>query len=119
MVVRIDTCGFDNDNDDEDPDDPSYDVDKTQLFPGAAGQILNLVPFAAVETVMATEMDLGAYLKFRGWTPDEDDDLESKGYFVEVPEFGPGFMAEFSGFVFWVNEKEFKERFTKVPKKPH
>ena len=81
--------------------------------------VLNLELYHCVESVSAAEMTLDAYLEMRGWDPHPDDPIDKQGYFVEMPDFGPGFLEGYSGYTFWAGKKEFVERFQKVPKTFH
>lgn len=94
--------------------DDSLDVTADR---GEAPSVISFDIFTCCERVYATPMTLDDYLEMRDWVPHPDDPIDKEGYFVEMPDFGPGFLAGYSGYTFWADKESFEKKFEKVPAK--
>lgn len=87
--------------------------------PGDGGTYRENGKYPDVDMVLATEMTLGEYLKRRNWRRFDDEDPDSKGFFVEWVGWGPSHQKGHDSYTSWVPEWKFLRDFDVVPQVKH
>ena len=84
-----------------------------------AYQVQEACIFRSPEPILASEMTLGEYLDLRCWRAFSDDPLNSNGFLIQHPGWGPPNDPNFEHFVSWMPRTQFLRTYDKVPETTH